>query len=121
MSIEENTEEVASLLPEPSGYRILILLPEIEEKTDGGIIRPDGLREAEERASIVGFVMKIGPDAYSDKKRFPNDPWCKEGDFVMFRAYSGTRFKIKGKEFRLINDDTVEGVVEDPRMIERAS
>jgi len=76
---------------------------------------PDGLVKDESTASIIGFVLKTGPDAYSDKERFPNGAWCKEGDFVIFRSYSGTRFKVSGKEFRLINDDTVEGVVDDPR------
>lgn len=81
---------------------------------------PDGLVKDESTASIIGFVLKIGPDAYSDKERFPNGAWCKEGDFVIFRSYSGTRFKVAGKEFRLINDDTVEGVVDDPRGYTRA-
>ena len=107
-------------LPEPTGYRLLIALPEIDEKTEGGVIMPDGLVKDESTASIIGFVLKAGPDAYSDKERFPNGAWCKEGDFVIFRSYSGTRFKVKGKEFRLINDDTVEGVVDDPRGYTRA-
>ena len=107
-------------LPEPTGYRLLIALPEIDEKTEGGVIMPDGLRKDESTASIIGFVLKTGPDAYSDKERFPNGAWCKEGDFVIFRSYSGTRFKVAGKEFRLINDDTVEGVVDDPRGYSRA-
>ena len=76
---------------------------------------PDGLRAAEETASIIGFVMAMGADAYKDHSKFPNGPFCKKGDFVIFRSYSGTRFKIHGKEFRLINDDTVEAVVDDPR------
>jgi len=107
-------------LPEPTGYRLLIALPEIDEKTQGGVIMPDGLVKDESTASIIGFVLKTGPDAYSDKERFPNGAWCKEGDFVIFRSYSGTRFKVSGKEFRLINDDTVEGVVDDPRGYTRA-
>ena len=107
-------------LPEPTGYRLLIALPEIDEKTQGGVIMPDGLVKDESTASIIGFVIKTGPDAYSDKERFPNGAWCKEGDFVIFRSYSGTRFKVSGKEFRLINDDTVEGVVDDPRGYTRA-
>ena len=107
-------------LPEPTGYRLLIALPEIDEKTEGGVIMPDGLRKDESTASIIGFVLKAGPDAYSDKERFPSGAWCKEGDFVIFRSYSGTRFKVAGKEFRLINDDTVEGVVDDPRGYSRA-
>jgi co-chaperonin GroES (HSP10) len=69
---------------------------------------------------MIGFVVSMGPDAYSDDKKFPTGPWCKEGDFVMFRSYSGTRFKVMGEEFRLINDDTVEAVVDDPRGYSRA-
>ena len=113
-------EDLHAKLPEPTGYRLLIALPEIDEKTQGGVIMPDGLVKDESTASIIGFVLKIGPDAYSDKERFPNWAWCKEGDFVIFRSYSGTRFKVAGKEFRLINDDTVEGVVDDPRGYSRA-
>ncbi len=113
-------EDLHAKLPEPTGYRLLIALPEIDEKTQGGVIMPDGLVKDESTASIIGFVLKIGPDAYSDKERFPNGAWCKEGDFVIFRSYSGTRFKVAGKEFRLINDDTVEGVVDDPRGYSRA-
>jgi co-chaperonin GroES (HSP10) len=113
-------ERVASKLPQPQGYKILIGVPEISEKTEGGVFMPDGLKSAEETASIIGFVMKLGPDAYNDESKFPNGAYCKEGDFVIFRSYSGTRFKIHGKEFRLINDDTVEAVVEDPRGYSRA-
>lgn len=114
------SDDLLSKLPEPTGYRLLIALPEISEKTEGGVFMPDGLKKDESTASIIGFVIKSGPDAYSDKDRFPAGAWCKEGDFVIFRSYSGTRFKIKGKEFRLINDDTVEAVVDDPRGYTRA-
>ena len=113
-------EDLHAKLPEPTGYRLLIALPEIDEKTQGGVIMPDGLVKDESTASNIGFVLKIGPDAYSDTERFPNGAWCKDGDFVIFRSYSGTRFKVAGKEFRLINDDTVEGVVDDPRGYSRA-
>ena len=111
--------EKAKQLPEPSGYHILIGIPESEEKTDGGILKARQTIEIEETATIVGFVLKIGPDCYKDKKRFPSGPWCKEGDFILMRSYSGTRISIHGKEFRIINDDTVEAVVEDPRGIKR--
>ena len=111
--------EKAKQLPEPSGYHILIGIPESEEKTDGGILKARQTIEIEETATIVGFVLKLGPDCYQDKKRFPSGPWCKEGDFIIMRAYSGTRISIHGKEFRLINDDTVEAVVEDPRGYKR--
>ena len=114
------SESLQSKLPEPTGYRLLIALPEISEKTEGGVFMPDGLKKDESTASIIGFVLKSGPDAYSDASRFPGGAWCKEGDFVIFRSYSGTRFKIQGKEFRLINDDTVEAVVDDPRGYTRA-
>ena len=113
-------EVLKAKLPEPAGYRLLIAMPEVSEKTEGGVFMPDQLKKAEETASIVGYVVKAGPEAYADVAKFPNGPWCKEGDFILFRSYSGTRFRVMGKEFRLINDDTVEGVVEDPRGYSRA-
>ncbi len=114
------SEDVRAKLPEPKGYRILIAIPEVSQKTQGGVYIPDERRNAEETASLVGYVLKVGSEAYADASRFPTGPWCKEGDFVIFRSYSGTRFKVHGKEFRLINDDTVEAVVEDPRGYSRA-
>jgi len=113
-------DQKAKQLPEPSGYRILIALPNPEEKTEGGIIKAASLVERESVGSICGFVMKLGPDAYEDKKRFPNGAYCKEGDWIIMRSYSGTRFLVHGKEFRLINDDSVEAVVEDPRGVVKA-
>ena len=110
----------ATQLPKPSGYKILIALPEIDEKTEGGIYKPDSLQEIEEVATVVGYVVSMGPDAYGDKTKFPTGPWCGVKAFVVFRAYQGTRIRIHGKEFRLINDDTVEAVVEDPRGYKRA-
>lgn len=101
--------------PVPSGYKILVGLPQIEEKTDGGIIKPDNILETESMSTVVGFVIDLGPDCYKDKEKFPNGPYCKEGDFILIRAFQGTRFKIEGEEFRLINDDNVEAVVDDPR------
>lgn len=109
----------ASQLPDPKGYKILIALPDPDEKTEGGIIKAKQTLEVEEIGSLCGFVLKMGEDAYKDEKRFPNGPYCKEGDWVLMRSYSGTRFKIHGKEFRLINDDSVEAVVDDPRGIEK--
>jgi co-chaperonin GroES (HSP10) len=113
-------ENLKARLPEPTGYRLLIAIPEVSEKTEGGVFMPDQLKKAEETASIIGFVVKAGPEAYADANKFPGGPWCNEGDFVIFRSYSGTRFKVLGREFRLINDDTVEAVVEDPRGYSRA-
>jgi len=117
---EEKEGRYASQLPEPKGYKLLIALPEIDEITDGGIIRSEDSRHEESIATVVGWVMSMGPDAYVNYDRFPNGPYCQVGDWVVFRAFSGTRLKIHGKEFRLINDDTVEAVVEDPRGVERA-
>ncbi len=107
-------------IPVPTGFRVLIAVPSVEEKTSGGIIRPDNLRTLEKTASIFGAVISLGPDAYKNEERFPSGPWCKEGDWVLFRSYSGTRFKVDDQEFRIINDDTVEAVVDDPRKVQRA-
>lgn len=112
-------ENVASQLPAPVGYSMLIALPKLKKETDAGIILTDERTNAESVASIVGYVMKQGPDCYSDKKRFPSEPWCKEGDWILMRSYAGTRFTLHGEEFRLINDDSIEAVVEDPRGIAR--
>ena len=108
-------EDTTRKLPEPKGYKLLIAIPKLEEKTQGGVIIPDALKGMEQTASIIGLVIAVGDAAYKDADKFPDGPYCKEGDFVIFRSYSGTRFKLRGEEFRLINDDTVEAVVDDPR------
>ena len=113
----ESEARKATQLPEPKGYKMLIALPAPKEKTDGGIIKSERTLRDEEVGSIVGYVLSVGPDAYSDPKRFPSGPFCKEGDWIVMRSYSGTRFLAHGREFRLINDDSVEAVVEDPRGI----
>ena len=109
----------AKQLPEPKRYRILCAVPEVEDKTEGGVIKADITKHYEELLTTVLFVLRMGPDAYADTKRFPSGPWCKEGDFVLVRPNSGTRVEIHGREFRIINDDSVEAVVEDPRGIRR--
>jgi len=116
----ELDEETTRKLPEPKGYKLLIAIPKLEEKTQGGVIIPDKLKGLEQTASIIGLVIALGDAAYKDAEKFPDGPYCKEGDFVIFRSYSGTRFKLRGEEFRLINDDTVEAVVDDPREYTRA-
>ena len=116
----ELDEETTRKLPEPKGYKLLIAIPKLEEKTQGGVIIPDKLKGLEQTASIVGLVIALGDAAYKDAEKFPDGPYCKEGAFVIFRSYSGTRFKLRGEEFRLINDDTVEAVVDDPREYPRA-
>ncbi len=112
--------EKAKLLPEPRGYRILCAIPQVEEEYEGGIIKAEDTKKTEEQTTVVLFVVKLGNLAYKDETRFPTGAWCKEGDFVLTRPYSGTRVVIHGREFRIINDDTVEAVVEDPRGIRRA-
>ena len=112
--------EKARQLPEPSGYKILCALPEVEDKYESGILKADATVKVEEHSTVVLFVIKLGPQAYADMDKFPSGPWCKQGDFIIARAYSGTRFKIHGREVRLINDDQVEAVVQDPRGITRA-
>jgi co-chaperonin GroES (HSP10) len=113
-------EERAKMLPDPSGYRILCAIPEIEKATEGGILKADITMQHEELLATVLYVVKLGPDCYNDEKRFPSGPWCKQGDFIVVRPHTGSRLKIHGREFRLINDDSIEAVVEDPRGISRA-
>jgi co-chaperonin GroES (HSP10) len=118
--LPDTPELKAKQLPEPSGYRILCALPEVEKKFDSGLLKADVTMHHEELLTTVLFVLKMGPDCYKDATRFPSGPWCKEGDFILVRPHSGTRVKIHGREFRIINDDSVEGIVEDPRGISRA-
>lgn len=118
--LPETAEEKAKQLPEPSGYRILCAIPDIENKFDSGLVKAEVTVHNEELLTTVLFVAKMGPDCYKDKERFPSGPWCKVGDFVLVRPHAGSRLKIHGREFRIINDDSVEGVVEDPRGISRA-
>jgi len=122
INVEKTQEEAAKakLLPEPCGFRMLCAIPHVEEEYDGGIIKAEDTKKVEEQTTVVLFVVKMGDLCYADKDRFPTGSWCKEGDFVLTRPYSGTRVVIHGREFRIINDDTVEAVVEDPRGIRRA-
>lgn len=113
-------EQKAKQLPEPAGYRILCAVPTMDEKFEGSeIVRPESSRVQEQFATVVLFVVKLGPEAYKDMQKYPNGPWCKVGDFIIARQYSGTRISIHGKEFRLLYDDQVEAVVEDPRGVSR--
>jgi co-chaperonin GroES (HSP10) len=118
-TLPQTDEEKARQLPEPRGYRILCALPEAEEKFDSGIVKSTETMRNEEVLSTVFFVVKLGPDCYKDEKRFPTGAWCQQGDFILARPNSGTRLKIHGREFRIINDDSVEAVVQDPRGISR--
>ena len=113
----QSEEEKATQLPTPTGYHILCAVPDVEDTYESGIIKADITRKNEEIMTTVLFVVKVGPDAYKDTNKFPTGPWCKEGDFVTVRRASGTRLDIHGREFRIINDDTPEAVVLDPRGI----
>ena len=117
--LDKTQEEKGKQLPKPSGYRILCAIPEVEKETEGGILKADITLQHEELLTTVLFVVDLGPDCYKDPARFPNGPWCKQGDFVLVRPNSGTRLIIHGREFRIINDDSVEGTVDDPRGIKR--
>jgi co-chaperonin GroES (HSP10) len=116
----DEPEQVVTQLPQPKGYRILCAVPEADDKYESGIIKDSSTKRIEENGTVVLFVLKLGDLCYQDEGKFPTGAWCKEGDFVLTRAYAGTRFKIHGREFRIINDDTVEGVVDDPRGYSRA-
>ena len=116
----DTVEELEAQLPVPVGYRVLVALPQIEETFDGtDLLKTDTTKNQEYVMSIIGLVVDMGDQAYADEERFPTGPWCKQGDYVMFRANTGTRFSIAGKEYRLMNDDSIEAVVPDPRGVER--
>jgi len=112
----------ATQLPHPCSYHILVVLPEQEDKTDGGVYIIDSMREREEMASITAYVMALGPDCYTEtpQRKFPSGAYCKEGDWIVMRSYSGTRIEIHGKKFRLITDDVPQAIVDDPRGVIRA-
>ena len=119
-TLPQTAEEKARQIPDPSTFHLLCVLPEIEENYESGLVKAGQTLHYEEVLSPVLFVVKMGPDAYKDKNRFPSGASCKAGDFILVRPNTGTRIKIHGKEFRLINDDSVEAVVQDPRGISRA-
>jgi len=108
-------EQAGDKLPKPTGWKLLVAVPKAQNKTDGGIYKPDEAIHVEEVGTIIGLIIQMGELAYKDEKKFPSGNWCEIGDFIMMRSYSGTRFKVENQEFRLINDDTVEAVVDDPR------
>ena len=119
VNLEATAEDKAKQLPKPSGYHILCAIPEVEKEFESGIIKADETLHHEEVLTTVLFVVELGPDCYKDTTRFPSGPWCKQGDFILVRPTTGSRILIHGREFRLINDDSVEAVVQDPRGIKR--
>ena len=117
---ELTESELENQLPTPVGYRVLIAMPEIEDTYgESGIIKSSKEVQLDTVMSTIGLVLDMGEQAYSDKDRFPAGPWCKQGDYVMFRMNTGTRFKVSGVEYRLMNDDSIEAVVNDPRGVTR--
>jgi co-chaperonin GroES (HSP10) len=117
--LNKTTDDKAKQIPDPVTYHILCMLPEAAEEYEGGLIKSSQTMQFEELLSPVLFVAKMGPDAFNDKKRFPSGPSCKVGDFIVVRPNTGTRMKIHGTEWRLLNDDAVEAVIQDPRGIQR--
>ena len=101
-------------MPTPTGWRILILPYQGKGKTEGGILLPDSVVERESVATVCGYVLKVGSLAYADKTKFPDGAWCKERNWVIFGRYAGARFRIDGGEVRILNDDEIIGVVQDP-------
>ena len=115
-------KEIDAQLPKPVGYRVLVALPQQKDTYDGSnILKTDTAKRLDHIMSIMGLVMDMGDQAYADKERFPTGAWCKQGDYVMFRANTGTRFTVNGLEYRLMNDDSIEAVIDDPAGIQRAT
>lgn len=113
---------VKGFLPAPKGCKVLIGIPRLSKRTAKGIELPDELINREEAAATIALVVEVGPDAYKDERMFPSGAYCKQGDWVVMRPYSGTRLRVEGceHEFRLVNDNTIEGTVEDPTFLMRA-
>ena len=117
--LNKPVEDKAKQIPDPATYHLLCMLPQAKEEYDGGLLKANQTMQFEELLSPVLFVAKIGPDAFKDATRFPSGASCKVGDFVLVRPNTGTRMKIHGTEWRLINDDSIQAVVQDPRGIQR--
>jgi len=116
--IKEIIENQKELLPQPTGYRVLILPRGRDPVTKGGIQLAKETIDRDSIASVVGYVVAIGPDAYKDKQKFPEGPWCQEGDWILFGRYAGARFRIEGGEMRLLNDDDVLAMLPDPEAVD---
>ena len=114
---KEEKEEYISSLPDPTGYRILIRPFAGTQKTKGGILLADTTIETIQATTVVGLVIKMGNLCYRDKEKFPLGPWCKNGQFVMYGRYAGSRFKNKWGEHRILNDDEIIGVIQKPEDI----
>jgi len=109
--------DLRSRLPQPTGWRILVMPYRRKEKTKKGIILPDQALEKEHVATVCAYVLEVGPDAYMDKEKFPEGPWCKKGDWIIFGRYAGARIKIDDGELRLLNDDEILATIQKPEDI----
>ena len=115
---KEILENQKELLPQPTGYRVLILPRGRDPVTKGGIQLAKETIDRDSIASVVGYVVALGPDAYKDVNKFPDGPWCKEGDWILFGRYAGARFRIEGGEMRLLNDDEILAMLPDPEAVD---
>ena len=113
---EDLSKKESSKLPKPTGWRLLVLPFKMKEKTKGGIIMSDVTIERQQVASQCGLVVALGDQCY-DKERYPEGPWCKKGDWVVFARYAGSRIQIDGGEVRLLNDDEILATIENPEDI----
>jgi co-chaperonin GroES (HSP10) len=115
-------DEVLEKLPDPTGYRLLVAMAKVSDKSSGGVWLPDERKEREGLASIIGLVLKAGPEAYEDKSKFPSGAWCKAGDWVILKSYSGIRFNVTGSDqmFSIVEDDSIAAVVANPTELIRA-
>ena len=114
---EKLDASVLDRIPTPTGWRIAILPYRGAERTKGGIVLADETQKKQQLGTVCGYVLKVGSLAYQDEVKFPSGPWCAEGDWIIFGRYAGARIPIDGGEIRLINDDDVLGVLNDPEDI----
>ena len=111
---EESKGPVMDKVPQATGWRMVVLPHKGVDKTKGGLLLTDKAIEEQQLTTNVGLILNMGPDAYADKSKYPNGPWCKTGDWVIFARYAGSRVKIDGGEIRILNDDEILSTVEDP-------
>ena len=117
LALESKYKEESAKLPQPTGWRILVLPFKGKKKSKGGVYFSDEQVERQQLATVCGNILAMGPDCYKDKDKFPRGPWCKKGDWVIFARYAGSRFKIVGGEVRLLNDDEIIATIKDPEDI----
>ena len=117
LALAEKYKEETEKLPKPTGWRIIVLPFRMDEKTKGGILMGQDTLDKQQVASQSGNVLAMGPQCYKDKERYPDGPWCKKGDWVIFARYAGSRIQIEGGEIRLLNEDEILATVKNPEDI----